>query len=129
MISLHLFKVFFQAASELLTFDQWFLVIFSALLSAALLYIPGLKEWYDGKSTTIKRAIMAGGLLVIAALTFWLGCTGFLATLAGLFDIELPPLTCDLAGGLVLVKAFIIAIGANQAAYWLLPNKKKKLSK
>ena len=80
------------------------------LLSLVFSYVPGLKDWYDKQDGTRKRLIMAGALLVVAAGVFALSCANWL-TIA----------TCDNAGVMGLVGAFVSALVANQATYLISP--------
>lgn len=83
-----------------------------ALLSLVFSYVPGLKDWFDKKESTIKRLIMAGALLVVSLLIFGTSCAdlGFAFTVA-----------CDKEGVVGLVSIFIRALVANQATYLISP--------
>lgn len=80
------------------------------VLSLAFSYVPGLRPWFDKLSSDYKRLVMLGALLVVAVGAFGLACIGQYAAL-----------TCDEAGAWTLVKAFLAAAVANQAAYALTP--------
>ena len=76
------------------------------LLALAFAYVPGLKKWYDAQESERKALVMLGALLVTAGIvaggSCWLGY-GWV--------------TCDEAGGKVLLELFIAALIGNQAAY------------
>lgn len=88
--------------------------IAGVVLSLAFSYIPGVKTWYDSLTGDMKRGVMALALLVVAGAIFGLAC----AEVSGLILV-----TCDQAGALEIVKAFIYALMANQATYLLTPRK------
>lgn len=90
--------------------------ISAILLSLAFSYIPGIEPWYEPLPSNTKRLIMVGVLFVVSLGAVGLACTG-LAAEVGL------ELTCDRAGVLQVVSAFIAALVANQAAYKLTPRK------
>lgn len=80
------------------------------LVALVFTYIPGAKAWLDGQTPEFKRLFMLGVMFLVAGGALLLACTGF-ASDFGLL------LTCDRAGIVGLVKAFVIAFGANQATY------------
>jgi hypothetical protein len=80
------------------------------VLSLAFSYIPGLKTWYDSQTPQARSLVMLGALAVVSAGVFGLACAGFAA------DLGLP-VTCDQTGAIGLVKAFVIALVANQTTY------------
>jgi hypothetical protein len=86
------------------------------LLSLAFSYIGGSESWYNALEATKKRLIMLGALLVVAGAVFGLSC-------AKLVDVGI---TCDQAGAMGLLSAFIAATIANQAAYALSPKAKEE---
>ncbi len=86
--------------------------IAGVILSLAFSYIPGLRPWYEAQSSETKRLIMAALLLVVAAGTYVLSCTG-----TGIID----SIACDNNGIMELVNAFIAALVANQATYLISP--------
>lgn len=83
------------------------------VLSLAFSYIPGLSGWYQKQDAVIKRLIMLAMLMVVAGAVFGLSCAGWfgMATYVA----------CTQAGVETLVKAFILAMVANQAAYAISP--------
>lgn len=89
---------------------EFLTLIVSALLSLAFAYVPLLRDKFDLLLPEYKRLIMLALLLVIAAASYAAACAGF----APDFGI---PVTCDRVGVVELVKALLIAIGANQTAY------------
>lgn len=90
--------------------------ISAIFFSLAFSYIPGIETWYTPLPSNTKRLIMVGVLFVVSLGSVGLACTG----LAADFGFEL---TCDRAGVLQVVSAFIAALMANQAAYKLTPRK------
>jgi len=79
------------------------------LLALAFAYTPGLREWYDAKTGPRKAQVMLVALLATAAIvaggSCWLGY-GWV--------------TCDQAGGKVLLELFISALVGNQSGYTVL---------
>jgi len=88
----------------------WLSAIAGAILSLLLGYFPGLSTWYGNLVGEYKRLVMAGLLLLVAAGAVGLACWGY-GTLVGI------PITCDQAGIVEAVKAFIAALVANQATF------------
>jgi hypothetical protein len=80
--------------------------IAALVLSLAMSYIPGLKEWYAGQSGEHKALIMLGLLVLVSGGAFGLACAGMY-----------PELVCDQAGLMGLIKVFVVALIANQSAY------------
>ena len=80
------------------------------VLSLSFSYIPGLKQWYDSQTPQTRSLVMLGALAVVSAAVFGLSCAGFAADLG-------INVTCDQAGAVGLVKAFFVALIANQATY------------
>lgn len=83
------------------------------VLSLLFSYIPKFSDWYDKLEGNYKRLIMLAALLVTAAGTFGLACTGK-------FDIAV---ACDVDGAIGMFELFVYAAIANQAAYKLSPRK------
>lgn len=107
-----------------ITLDQLLVMLASGLLSLGFSYLPKLKDWYDTKTPTEKRGIMALCLLGVAAAFFGLACAGWLSGLSERFGI--PVVTCDWVGVVDLVVAYVLALGANQGVYWVIGNKKPR---
>jgi hypothetical protein len=82
------------------------------LLSLGFSYIPGLRRRFAALDPTGKRLVMLALLAACALGVFALGCLG-----AGL----LPALPCDQSGLWGLVRVFVAALVANQAAFSLSP--------
>ena len=82
-----------------------------AVLSLACSYLPYLADWYSKITGRGKRQLMALALALTAGAVYGLGCTGW-SGLGGLLTV-----TCDQAGVATLVRAFIAALVANQAAF------------
>jgi len=88
--------------------------IAGVILSLAMSYIPGLSDWYNRFDSTKKSGIMALLLLIVTLGVFGLACGKVLAGAT---------ITCDKAGALSLIEAFIAALIANQATFVLSPRK------
>jgi len=86
------------------------------VLSLAFSYVPKLSDWFAKLEATTKRLAMAGLLLVVAGAVVGLACSGFGA------DLGLT-VSCDRAGIVGVINAFILALIANQATYALSPQK------
>ena len=82
------------------------------VLSLLFSYVPSLSDWYAPLDPTKKRLIMLGLLVLAAAGVYALSC-----------EQIMPFVTCDKAGALTLISAFITAMVANQAVYKLSPRK------
>jgi len=85
-----------------------------AVLSALFSYVPGLNTWFAKLENTRKRLIMLGALALTAGAVYGLACLGWAADLG-------INLVCDQAGLKELIKAFLLALAANQAAYSITP--------
>jgi hypothetical protein len=96
-----------------------------ALLSLGFSYVPGLSAWYarlgatpdDGG--TRKRLVMLALLAVAASAAFGLGCAGW----GGLFGLDL---ACNQAGAAGLLRALVLAVTANQAAFAISPRRSSR---
>lgn len=80
--------------------------IAGVILSLAASYLPGVSDWFAALDTVRKRLVMAGLMLLVAVAVVALSC-------AGITDY----VTCDQAGVVGVVEAFLAALVANQAAY------------
>lgn len=80
------------------------------LLSLLFSYIPGVKEWYDARSTTKKRLVMLAALVATVGGAALSSCLGFVAFMS-----------CEKTGFIEMAKAFIGALVANQATYLVTP--------
>ncbi len=86
------------------------------LLSFFFSYAPKISDWYNALDATYKRLIMAGALLLVVGGVMGLACGGLGADLG-------ISVTCDKAGIIGMIKAFIAALIANQGAYLISPKK------
>lgn len=87
------------------------------VLSLLFSYLPGLSGWYGGLAGDKKRLIMLGMLALVAGGMYALDCGGLLVKLA-------PDVAgmCSAADGWVqVVRAFVLAMIANQAAFAISP--------
>jgi len=84
--------------------------IAGVLLSLAFSYIPGINEQFAKLSSSSKRLIMGGLLLLVAGATFGLSCANILSSV-----------TCDKPGAIGLVSNFVMAMIANQSTYSISP--------
>jgi hypothetical protein len=80
------------------------------VLSLVFSYIPKLNAKFAALDGTIKRLIMGGLLMLVAAASFGLSCAKVFATVE-----------CSQAGALGMVKVFVMALIANQSAYLISP--------
>jgi hypothetical protein len=85
-----------------------------AVLSLLFSYIPGLNTGFAALAPEVKRLIMAGLMLVVAAAAYGLSCAGVGASLG-------ISLVCDQSGLLGLIRSLILAVVANQGAYAISP--------
>lgn len=89
------------------------------VLSLLFSYLPGLSGWYGELSGDRKRLIMLGMLALVAGGMYALDCSGILIKIA-------PNVAgmCSSADGWVqVVRAFVLAMIANQSAFALSPQK------
>ena len=96
-------------------------MVAGAVLSLACSYLPGLKDQFERLTSAGKRLIMLALLILVAAGSFGLACSGWGSGL----ELEL---TCDQAGALGLARALILAIMANQGAYLISPRSARNAS-
>jgi hypothetical protein len=87
------------------------------VLSLLFSYLPGLSAWYGELAGDKKRLIMLCMLALVAGGMFALDCGGLLVKIA-------PDVAgmCTAADGWVqVVRAFVLAMIANQSAYAISP--------
>ena len=84
------------------------------VLSLVFSYVPGLSTKYAALSDTAKKLIMLGMLALVSVLVVVAACTGFAEDL-GIY------VTCDRDGFVGVVKAFMLALIANQSALKISP--------
>lgn len=84
------------------------------VLSLVFSYVPGLSTKYAELSETTKRLIMLGMLALVSVAVVGLACAGFGEDL-GIY------ITCDKDGFVGVIKAFIMAMIANQSTFKLSP--------
>lgn len=77
------------------------------VIQLAFAYIPKLSDWYDQQVGQVKGLVQVLALFLVAAGALGLACINW-------FDI---PLTCDNAGLQSVLKAFFLALAANQGIY------------
>lgn len=88
----------------------------AAVLSLVFGYFPKLKDWYASLDNGQKRLIMALVLFVVSGAIFGLSCWKMVPS-----DWKL--VTCDIPGLVGLVRAYILAVVANQGIYMLFVRK------
>lgn len=88
--------------------------IAGVILALGFAYIPKLNEWYITQTAQVKALVMLGLLAAVAGGAYGLACAGWAAD----FGVGV---TCDKAGGIALLKAFLAALVANQATYLIAP--------
>jgi len=86
------------------------------LLSLLFSYIPGFKNWYEPLAGNSKRLIMLALIGLCAVGSYALACLG----VAEQFDTIA---ACDQNGAIELLRLFVAALVANQAAYAITPKK------
>ncbi len=101
-------------------------ILAGSLLALSFAYCPGLAGWYerlgdgsDGRlpdGGTRKRLVMLVCLLATALASFGLACSGW----GRLFGL---PLDCSQAGVAEILKAFILALAANQSTHRISPRR------
>ncbi len=96
-------------------------VILGVVLSLAFNYVPGLSEKYAGLAKEQKSLIMLGLLALASAGAYGLACAGWAA------DFGLA-VSCDRKGLVEVIKAFVAALIANQAAYVISPQTERVLA-
>jgi hypothetical protein len=80
-----------------------------ALLSLLFEYVPGLSGWYDAKDEAVKRLIMLGAIVVVAAGIYGLSC----------FNTPWVYVECTTAGLFALLGQVVMAIVGNQSIHRL----------
>ncbi len=84
------------------------------ILTLVFSYVPGLNTKFAALSAEVKRLIMLGLLVLVAAGALGIACAG-----AGeVFGVAI---VCDEAGIYALVKSLMAAIIANQALFAITP--------
>jgi len=101
--------------------NELILAIAGVILSLVFSYVPGAADWYGRLEGTQKRLVMLILLAVAAGGMFGLACAG----LGG--DVGLT-VTCDRAGAMQMVMAFILAMTTNQATYLISPKGRKSFT-
>ena len=106
-------------------------ILAGSLLALLFAYTPGLADWYqqlgmgsDGRPAdggTRKRLVMLACLALTACASFGLACSGWGQ------DFGLP-LTCSQAGAAELLKAFVLALAANQSTHQISPRRARTTS-
>ena len=89
-------------------------VILGVILSLVFNYVPGLAEKFAALGKEQKSLIMLGLLALASAGAYGLACAGWAA------DFGLA-VSCDRKGLVEVIKAFVAALIANQAAYAISP--------
>jgi len=89
--------------------------IVGVILSVFFSYFPKVRDWFAALAGDQKRLIMLGCLVIVAGALYGLNCAGW---------IQAEGLTCDQAGAVTLVNAFVAALVANQTTYLVTPGKK-----
>ena len=93
--------------------------IVAFLLSLALAYIPGVKEWFESLDGPGKARVVAVGLIAVSVGVFALACANVLV----LFGLQI---ACTAASAVELLKILVAALVANQSTYTLLVRPFKK---
>ena len=86
-----------------------------ALISLIFSFFPKVSEWFNPLQPNQKRGVMALALLLGVLVTFGLGCVGWLDDLFGV------ALQCTTVALVPLMRAWFIALIANQATFQITP--------
>jgi hypothetical protein len=86
----------------------------AVLISLAIAYVPGLRARFQALSSTGKRVALLAALALVPLAAFGAACT---PQLAGLLPAGLAG--CSQPGAMELVRAFALAVVANQTTYVL----------
>ncbi len=87
------------------------------VLSLLFSYLPGLSAWYGELSGDRKRLIMLGMLALVAGGMYALDCGGLLVKIAP----DVAGMCSSADGWVQVVRAFVVAMIANQSAYAISP--------
>jgi len=98
--------------------SDYLILIAGAILSIGFEYIPGLHKWYNDLDDTPQRLVMLGVLLASAVAIFALSCAGYLDKLMPGVSVA-----CSEDGALLLIRAFMLLLVANQGTYQILPKR------
>jgi len=94
--------------------DEMILGLVGVILSALFKYIPALQVWFDAQKN--KGLLMLAFVFVVSGGYFGLSCLPI--------DLGIQ-VTCDVAGALEMVKAFVAILIGNQIAFLMTPNVNK----
>jgi hypothetical protein len=96
-------------------------ILAGSLLALLFAYLPGLSDWYEGlgngqpaDSGTRKRLVMLACLALTACASYGLACSGW----GHYFGLSL---SCSQAGAAELLRAFLLALAANQSTHRICP--------
>lgn len=81
-------------------------LVAGTLLSLLFSHVPGFSTWYEPKDSQTKAFIMAVLLLVVAGVSYWLGC----ASPYQYFE-------CSETGFWAAARVFLMALVANQGTH------------
>jgi len=87
------------------------------VVSVLFEYTPKLHTWYNGLDDTTQRLFMLGAMALVAVVVFGASCANFNLGYS---------VACSSAGAVGLLKVFISALVANQAAFILTPKAASK---
>ncbi len=93
---------------------EFLALVAGSVLSLLFSYIPGLNTGFAALGSEVKRLIMVGLLLGVAAAVYGLSCAGF----GSAIGVEI---ACNQEGLVAVVTAFVLAVVANQSAYAITP--------
>lgn len=89
------------------------------VLSLLFSYLPGLSAWYGGLTGGKKRLIMLGMLALVAGGMYALDCGGLLVKIVP----DMAGMCSATDGWVQVLRAFVLAMIANQSAFALSPQK------
>lgn len=93
-------------------------MVAAIILTLVFSYVPGLNTAFAKLAPEIKRLIMLGLLVLVAAGALGIACAGA----GNVFGVTV---TCDETGIYALVKALVAAVIANQGVYAISPQTAK----
>ncbi len=105
--------------SDQIVSPEFLSALAGSALSLIVAYAPGVSDWYAALPGEGKRLLMLGMLAAAALACYAAACSGLSAAL------QWPPLTCNAPGMIVLAKAFLSAIIANQATFLIGPSARR----
>jgi len=102
---------------------EFLTAVCGVLLSLGFSYIPGLQARFDQLDGVYKRLVMLGLLAITSLGVFGMACLPWGNAENPLQALGIQGVTCSQAGALGLVRAFVLAVIANQATFLISPRR------